>query len=1339
MLGLQRGTVFPWIVVALTTPLAKAQQCPEGQYWCQDRCGTNVDTCCDTPDGQHNLCGPDYSYKCNADFSCTGPDGVTTQPIWKSTNTAKPDQPGSTTETHHSDPTPTSTGTVVIIGEETATLPVVTAPVTVTLLGHTFVLTPPANTDSADHPPTLVIVGTTTATLPPVTKPTTIATIGTTLTLDPQPEQTLTDDLGQVPITPVVVIDGTKTATLSPVSEPTTVTTDGQTITILPEGPATITVGKPATATTSTTPAATDNPRQDPITPVLIIDGTEATTFPPVTEPTTLTTDEQTITLLPDGPATITVGKTSETATVTGKDKPVIVVIGATTITFPPVTQETTVTTESQTFTLMPQWPLTTTVYPSDQDLPKTTETATKTNDGGEVGLLPTFTQWPPVAVIAPVEQEIEEPEPEDDDDDGDSDSAMIPCKLWFFFICIEFPSIIIRGWKITLPPGIYPPSHPESVKGNLPPWPKFTVGPNHVPTFPKQPEPTKCQTKTASLCSETTSFIVSTVDGAVQTVSSTVLAPQCGEVRGCVVADATQTASVTKTDDCETATVTDVVVTCSGTEAKACSTKTQIPKTGCSVTPTTTTVSCTAAPTGGNARRQHGNNFCPLVGEYVVWPRDGTKTDGTGVIYTEMLKLLGDGSKIKVQDTKTLGINFWRVSLEPGQVAKVKSIQNRHQLKYIDDMIENVEGRSQMVYLSKNEQSKERFDDNYYFDVSAGQDIPVYIVDTGAQMDHREFEYIAHKAEFLFVDNDYDGQKHKDDSGTPIGGKCGPVYCNPHGTSMLGPVAGKRLGVSKRAKPYIVRVPRRDEKGGGATPEDYLQGVSLVNDLFTDSSQTVRAILNLSWRYDFGLFKQGVVDGITNEDFEVWTLRLHALITALIQKASLWFLGQEIHFPDTLVYSMFTSSFFHPDWNIPHIYAPGGHTLGPNGNKTTWHRTLLPNRATYKVSQGTSAATAYTSGLAAYFLKLHQLSRLPKDAKGNDPDMSPAGLKKYIINNGWSRVTQVGVGDIIGIWNGAAIPSLEQDGYCPYSLKEAKKLKRRQVEDDDNNDDIPPTATCASGKATDGSRTTTATTSNPTGESPVTGFTCTPETVDKCAPAVICSAPLRNGCRDGKCVCLPPDPTTFSTVTRTTETSNPTGFQCTPETADKCAPAVICSAPLRNGCRDGKCVCLSPDPLPSRTTQTKAPEPTKTEAPKKPPKQPLKLGEWICHDPSIYEGLGHVDEGFLAQYAGFACVGSARPEAVMHPGKEPKTWHTVTNDMPYYFSISWKKDCETTFSSVSPAFPLWGGEDTVHRDVKCANLLYDVWWECKDKNNGRGGYVDAGCLRYEFTTGKRA
>ena len=48
-----------WLHRVSSVFISSPGHCGLGEYWCQDRCGSDVygDTCCETPDGQHNLCG----------------------------------------------------------------------------------------------------------------------------------------------------------------------------------------------------------------------------------------------------------------------------------------------------------------------------------------------------------------------------------------------------------------------------------------------------------------------------------------------------------------------------------------------------------------------------------------------------------------------------------------------------------------------------------------------------------------------------------------------------------------------------------------------------------------------------------------------------------------------------------------------------------------------------------------------------------------------------------------------------------------------------------------------------------------------------------------------------------------------------------------------------------------------------------------------------------------------------------------------------------------------------------------------------------------------------------
>ncbi|KAI8294464.1 Sexual differentiation process putative subtilase-type proteinase isp6 [Colletotrichum sp. SAR 10_98] len=493
---------------------------------------------------------------------------------------------------------------------------------------------------------------------------------------------------------------------------------------------------------------------------------------------------------------------------------------------------------------------------------------------------------------------------------------------------------------------------------------------------------------------------------------------------------------------------------------------------------------------------------------KYIVWPQDGTRTDDTSTILIEIQRILSSDAEIVASDTKDLGVNFWRVLMDSDRADEVRHIAN-------------------MAYISANKGSdNKRYNEHYYFDISAGEDIPVYIVDTGAQMDHIEFtlrDNIASKTEFIFVGEDIDA----------------------HGTAMLSIIAGANIGIAKKVKPIM-----------GHQSEDF--------------------------RRDWVKKNKEKVQDAEKEAFEQWArfrLRMHRILTSLIAKG---------------------------------VFIVTG-----SGNAFV-RRQTGDKKSFYKFSQGTSDATAYTAGLAAYFLKLHQLGRLGPDAKGNPPDMSPAGLKRYIINNGWVRQNEDNNG-VLGIWNGATIESLEREGFCSGT--------------------VAPTAI-------------------------PTTFVCTEETADKCAPGVVCSKPKVNGCVDGKCVCVLPD------------LPAPTSFVCTERTVDKCSPGVVCSAPQNNGCVDGKCVCVLPD-LASKTTAvqttlstvtSKPPDPAPT--PTETPKTPVVIGERKCHDASIYTGKTDIWKSSVYDASLRACTECETP---MKAGSETRRRDDSWGGVRYDMSISWR------------------------------------------------------------------
>ncbi|KAL8407129.1 hypothetical protein RB596_009670 [Gaeumannomyces avenae] len=605
----------------------------------------------------------------------------------------------------------------------------------------------------------------------------------------------------------------------------------------------------------------------------------------------------------------------------------------------------------------------------SNDSLPSTSATiddATSTTEAAF--LLPTFSIWPSEAIIVPLGWRVDESEPSGEVEDA----AVVPCKLWFFFVCVVVGRVQILGWLFVLPPGIYPPGPPPfpvfkfppelRFQGTLPPWPQFTVGPNHVPTFPSEPDPTKCRTQTASLCSATTSFVVSTPGGQVRTISTYAPDPKCAELLGCLVTDATLEATATRTEGgCLASTVTDVTFTCSGTASSDCFTQRASPKSGCSVTATTTSIQCSTATTeaGQLGRRQasgpaDGGNIpmCPSVLEWVVWPEDGEIRTQTKSIYEALLDHVGNRSAaIETSGSKNMGVNYWRVNMTQGQAQSARSIPNvavvfttckdscpdpstqdrhfryRFQGKYTGRP-HVVEGeaysRRQMDFLSEEDISgSSSFAYGVFvFDNSSGIDVPVYIVDTGANLDHpvqcsppsprvetqastdwtwvmdqQEFADIRHKVQWLHARPDYDGNYGRDDSGLPRNQSCPPIpdmKCNAHGTSMLAAVAGASLGGAKRVTPVMARVRRGREEGGGNSPLDFLDALVQVADVYADATHRpgeTRGVVNLSWVYYEALF-QFATNFAGDAAWWCWRRRLGVVIRELISKGLLVVVG---------------------------------------------------------------------------------------------------------------------------------------------------------------------------------------------------------------------------------------------------------------------------------------------------------------------------------------------------------------------------------------------------------------------------------------------------------------
>ncbi|KAK1832080.1 pectate lyase superfamily protein-domain-containing protein [Podospora conica] len=163
----------------------------------------------------------------------------------------------------------------------------------------------------------------------------------------------------------------------------------------------------------------------------------------------------------------------------------------------------------------------------------------------------PTATSAIPIPAFIDILPVPTPPTQKQQDDDNDDGSHYLPCNVWFFWTCVDWPEFPVFGWWVTWKPGQYAGGPPPirwppgvTFKGKPPSWPAITVptkGPIQAPV-----KPSNCQTETAEICRTTTSY-GEVVSGTVTRTTATSTGEQCATILGCKVEDestATTTAS---------------------------------------------------------------------------------------------------------------------------------------------------------------------------------------------------------------------------------------------------------------------------------------------------------------------------------------------------------------------------------------------------------------------------------------------------------------------------------------------------------------------------------------------------------------------------------------------------------------------------------------------------------------------------------------------------------------------------------------------------------------------------------------------------------------------------
>ncbi|RVX71413.1 Alkaline protease 2 [Exophiala mesophila] len=255
-----------------------------------------------------------------------------------------------------------------------------------------------------------------------------------------------------------------------------------------------------------------------------------------------------------------------------------------------------------------------------------------------------------------------------------------------------------------------------------------------------------------------------------------------------------------------------------------------------------------------------------------------------------------------------------------------------------------------------------------YLYSDNGGEGVDAYIIDTGTNVDHVDFEGRASWGKTIPAnDEDVDG--------------------NGHGTHCSGTVAGKKFGVAKKASIYAVKVLKSN---GSGTMSDVVKGVEWAANAHAESISAAKkgkkkgfkgSVANMS----LGGGKSRLLDLAVNAAVDAG---LHFAVAAGNDNAdSCNYSPAAAENAVTVGASTLSDerAYFSNFGACNDIFAPGLNIL------STW---IGSNYATNVIS-GTSMASPHIAGLLAYYLSLQPSS----DSAYAVAEITPKKLKANIIS----------------------------------------------------------------------------------------------------------------------------------------------------------------------------------------------------------------------------------------------------------------------------------------------------------------------------------------------------
>ena len=254
-----------------------------------------------------------------------------------------------------------------------------------------------------------------------------------------------------------------------------------------------------------------------------------------------------------------------------------------------------------------------------------------------------------------------------------------------------------------------------------------------------------------------------------------------------------------------------------------------------------------------------------------------------------------------------------------------------------------------------------------YLYTADGGEGVDAYVIDTGTNTDHVDFEGRANWGKTIPQgDEDVDG--------------------NGHGTHCSGTIAGKKFGVAKKANIYAVKVLKSN---GSGTMSDVVKGVEWAANSHTDTMSAAKkgkkkgfkgSVANMS----LGGGKSRVLDLAVNAAVDAG---LHFAVAAGNDNAdSCNYSPAAAENAVTVGASTLADerAYFSNYGTCNDIFAPGLNVL------STW----IGSKYATNIISGTSMASPHIAGLLAYMLSLQPSN----DSAYAVADITPKKLKANII-----------------------------------------------------------------------------------------------------------------------------------------------------------------------------------------------------------------------------------------------------------------------------------------------------------------------------------------------------